>query len=501
MLQSEYDKLIQLIKDKLLSDIAIETSKIKEAAEKKTEEIQSLSVEQQTNKTIELLEKRLEFFENVGIPDDPEILFSKAKILREKNMHKEAILLLEKLVDKVPLHKEAYWYLGFEYSELKDNDNAIKNYKKQLEINPTDSSAYNNIALKYKAKDNLLDALESLNKAIENSNKKELYYTNRIDILKKLNSFDRAIEDYISLLGINPDKADYYNELIKLLRHENRINDTTNFFDKAINHFKENEPELSNSFNFSKATFLGEIGKEQSAIEILQVLIDSNYKIERCYIRIADLKNKIGKTEEAISILSNGISNNPLSSELYVYKAYIESGISEDDSKSTIDIGGKSINTETYYFISGRFFYKRDKFTLAKHSYKGALKLIEAKLQNEKIEEGDLMNYYETTIILQKSLTVFNEQYRKLIVSEKYLIILMVLDIINRLNTNFNDAEREKAITEIKSLNIEAKDKDLLNWNFDDISGFIEKTKGGDLAFFTNKLIKYIERKINLDEL
>ena len=98
LLQLEYDKLTQLIKDKLLSDIEIETSKVREVAVKKTEEIQNLSVEQQTNKTIELLGKRLEFFENIGIPDDPEILFSKAKILREKSMHREAILLLEKLV-------------------------------------------------------------------------------------------------------------------------------------------------------------------------------------------------------------------------------------------------------------------------------------------------------------------------------------------------------------------------------------------------------------------
>ena len=170
-------------------------------------------------------------------------------------MHKEAILLLEKLVEKIPLHKDAYWYLGFEYSELKDNDNSIKNYKKQLEINPTDSSAYNNIALKYKAKDNLLEALDCFTKAIEHSSRKELYYTNRIDILKKLNSFERAIDDYIILLSINPNKVEYYNELIKLLRHENRINDTTNFFDKAINHFKENEPELSNNFSFSNHPF------------------------------------------------------------------------------------------------------------------------------------------------------------------------------------------------------------------------------------------------------
>jgi tetratricopeptide (TPR) repeat protein len=501
LLQSEYDKLTQLIKDKLLSDIEIETSKVREVAVKKAEEIQNLSVEQQTNKTIELLEKRLEFFENVGIPDDPEILFSKAKILREKKMHQEAILLLEKLVEKVPTHKDAYWYLGYEYAELSDNENSIKNYKKELELNPTNSSALNNIALRYRTKGNFLEALECLNKAIENSNKKELYFTNRIDILKKLNSYERAINDYISLININPDKSDYYNELIKLLRHENRYNDTILYFDRAISHYIENDPELSNSFNFSKASFLGEIGKEQSAIDIFQSLIDNNYKTETCYIRIADLKSKIGKTDEAIEILSNGISNNPLSSALYIYKAFIESDVSEANSKKTIDVGGEKINTENYYFTSGRFFYQREKFALARHSYEGALKTIEPKLKNEEIEEGDLMNYYETLIILQKSLKQFNEHYRKFIVSEKYLIVLNVLDIINKLYSSFNDMEKSKALLEIKELNIEAKDKDSINWNFNDIKGFVEKTSSGELAVFTDNLIKYIKGEISLDEL
>lgn len=501
LFQSEYDKLIQLLKDKLLSDIAIETSKIKEVAEKKTEEIQSLSVEQETNKAIELLEKRLEFFENVGIPDDPEILFSKAKILREKNMHQEAILLLEKIVSKVPTHSQAYWHLGYEYAEINDIENSIKSYNKHLEINPKDSSALNNIALRYKAKGDLLEALECLSRAIEYSGKKELYYTNRISILKMLKSFDRGIQDYISLLSINPDKSAYYIELINLLKQEKRDDDVITYYDKAINHFKEKEFELSNDFSFSKALFLEISAKEQLAIDILQTLIDSNYKVENCYIRIANLKNKIGQTPDAITILSNGISNNPLSSSLYICKAFIESGTDERISKSTIDAGGSLINTESYYFTAGRFFNKEKKPNLAKHCYEMALKIIEQKLKNEKIEEGDVMNYYETSIILQKPLTLFNEDYRKLIVTEKYIIVLTVLDIISSIYSDFSNTVKEKAILAIKGLNIEAKDKDFVIWNFSDIGGFVEQNKEGDAALFISKLIKYMEQKIKIEEL
>jgi tetratricopeptide (TPR) repeat protein len=500
LLQSEYDKIIQIIKEKLLSDIAIETSKLKEVAEKKTEEIQSLSIEQETNKTIELLEKRLEFFENVGIPDDPEILFSKAKLLREKKMHQEAIKLLEKIVEKIENHSQAYWHLGFEYAEIGDIENSIKNYKKHLELKPNDSTALNNIALRFKSKGKNLEALDFLNKAIEHSDKKELYYNNRISVLIKLNSSDRVIQDYISLISINPDKVEYYNELIKLLKQEKRNDDVIAYHDKVINHFKEKDIELSNYYSFTKALFLGDTSKEQSAIDIFQSLIDANYKVEPCYIRIADLKNKLGQTKEAIQILSNGILSNSLSSSLHIYKAFIESGSSEDKSKESIDKGGTLINNENYFFSAGRFFFKEDKHNLAKYCYEGAIKLIEQKIKSEKLEEGDIMNYYETLIILQKPLTEFNEKYRKLVVSEKYLIVLTVLDIAERLYRKYNSEERAKATNEIKKLNIEAKDKDLIKWNFNDIIGFIDKTKGGELASYMNEVKNYLERNISNDD-
>ena len=501
LLQDEYENIIKVLKAKLLSDIELETSKVREIAEIKSEEIQKLSVEQQNNRTIELLEKRLEFFENVGIPDDPEILFSKAKILREKKMNKDAIMLFEKLVEKAPEHKEAFWYLGYEYAEMGDNDNSIKNYKRQLELNPKDSSAMNNIALRYKAKGNLLEALENLNKAIELSSKRELYYTNRISVLKKLNSIDKVIADYSQLITINPEKEDYYNELTAVLENEKRDVEAINFYDKAINHFKDKNVEISNNFNFSKASFLGNIGKEQVAIEILQNLIDDNYKIESCYIKIAELKSKLGQTGDAIIILNNGITKNPLSSILYIYKAFVESNVSEKQAKQTIDNGGAAINNESYYFIGGRFFNKNNKFLLSEYCYHGALKIIETKLLNEKIEEVDIMNYYETSIILQKKLNDFESKFRSLIVSEKYRIILTALDILNRLYKNFDREEEVKAILELKSLNIEAKDKDLINWNFDDIYYFIGREKRGDFFKFAEKLIKYLQREISYEEI
>jgi tetratricopeptide (TPR) repeat protein len=500
LLQEEYDKITKLLKDKLISDIEIETSKVREIAEKKTEEIQGYSVSDQNNKTIELLEKRLVFFENISIPDDPEILFSKMKILREKGMHREAIVLLEKLIERVPNHNEAFWYLGYEYRRIEDIANSIKYYKKHLEINPNDSSALNNISLSYKDKGKMLDALEALNKAISLSDK-EVYYTNRIDVLVRLDSNDKAIEDYIKLVSINPSKEGYYNGLIGLLKNEGRDSDVIIYFDKAVNHFAKDNADMANAFEYSKALFLGDKGKEQTAIDILQKLIDGNYKIENCYVEIARLKNKLGRTDEAKNILNAGISKNPLSSLLYIFKAFIESGERESNAKSTIDIGGAAIATENYYFTGGRFFNRNEKFELSRYCYEGALLVNKKKLLTDEIEEGDLMNYYETSIILQKPLIEFNERYRKLIVSERYVIILSVLDILMQLFDSYTEESKGKALRDIKKLNIEAKSKDIVRWDFDDIYLFIEKHKGDELARFTSKVIRYLKRELKFNDL
>lgn len=501
LLQDEYDSIVQLLKDKLLNDIELETSKVKSIVEQKSDEIKKLSVEEQSSKILEVLEKRLEFFESVGIPDDPKILFSKGKLLYEKEMYPEAISLFEKLVENDSNHKQAYWYLGYAYAEIGKNEKSIENYKKQLELNPKDSSAMNNIALRCQAKGELLDALDYLNQAITLSNQRELYYTNRISILKQLKSNERAIKDYIQLININPDKEYYYESLVELLEKEDKKIEILNYYEKAINHFKDFNLKLSNKFSFNKAKYLGNNQEELDAITIFQGLIDDGYEIENCYLNIANLKNNLDKTDESISILNNGIKTNPLSSSLYLYKAFIESNNSIDAAKKTINNGGELINNEGFFFLGGRFFNQKSKTELGTFCYEGAIKIISKKLQKEKIEEVDVMNYYETNIILQRPLDNFESNYRKLIVSEKYLIVLSVIDALTTLIRNFTEDEKKKVLETIKGLNIEAKDKDLIKWNFDDLYWFIKTKNENELAEFCKNIFKYINRQIDFNEI
>lgn len=502
LLTKEYQDIIDLLKDKLLNDIEFETSKVKSIAEQKSKEIESYSLEEKNNKTLEILENRIKFFENIGIPDDPDILFSKGKILYEKEMYEDSITLFEKLISKDPEHKNAYWYLGYAYAKLNKTDESIKNYEKHLKIKPDDSSALNNISLRFKEKGDPLKSLEYINKAIVLNESKELYFKNRISIYKQLKSNDKIIEDYHSLIKVNPDNKEYYDSILTYLKEKELHEEILKIYDKAENHYINQNENITNEFIFSRALYLGNKSEELESIQLFQGLIDKEYKTEHCYIQIANLKDKIGKTEEAISILENAIRSSPLSSSLYIYKSQIQSKTDIDLAKNSIDEGGQAINSENFYFVSGRFFNKKKHNELSVYSYLKASEFIKAKLDSGKLEEGDLLNYFESLIIAKLPLDEFNANFRSSIKSDKYL---KTLNIIELLATILNEDEEilniENLVNKIKDIDLSSYDAGYINWNFDDLYWMLianDKIKG---AKFLQQISKYLKKEIKIDEL
>lgn len=500
VLEEDYKKITDLIRERLLTDIEVETSKVKRIAELKTEEISSLSMPESHEKTLNMLEKRLEFFENIGIPDDPEILFSKAKLLVEKKMIAGAIELFEKVVEKVPEHPMAYFHLGYNYSILKDSTNSIKNYQKHLIIAPDSPGAHNNLALQYKDKDKLLDALEHFDRALAINPDVELYNNNKIDVLLKLKSFTKVIEIYRKLISLKPIPK-YYHLLLKYLKQENRFEETVICFDEAIEVFKE-DTDLSNSYKLLKAQFIGEKGKKEDAINIYQSLISEGYSLDSCYMNIADLRYELGDRKLAIEILDNGIASNPLSSYLYIKKAFIELDKGQKKAEAILVDGGNKINNENYFLVAGRFFQDKSKPSLANFCYGAALKIVESKLTEPgERAESDMMNFFETSIIIGKDTAYFDENFRSEIQNEKYKIILVTLDTIVLVAKGLNDKVKNEAIRKLKDLNLEAREEKETGWDFNDILIYIEKNYDSAIYGFVQKITKYIKREISLDVL
>ena len=499
-LESEYNRIIKIFKDKLLADIDFETSKVKEVAEKKSKEIENFSVQENTSRTIELLEKRLEFFENIGIPDDPEILLSKAKILREKGMSEEAITLLQKILLVEPDNIDAHWNLGYEYSSISNSEKTIFHYKKVLEINPKYSSALNNLGVQFTKAEKHLDALECYDKAIEIEPNNLLYYGNKINVLKKLKSSEKVVKTYDKLISLDSQNSKNYEDVIKYLNSIDRKNDTIKYFDQALE--ETSDLKKIESLKFGKAIQLKNIGKFDDSIESFQNLIDENVNIEKCYLNIADIKNELGLTDEAIEILNNAIVSSPFNASLYIHKAFFESKKSNNDvAFETIIKGSDQIQGENYFFSCGRFFNKKDNYELGVKCYQKALEIIKPKL--EKKEDGNILNYYESLIITNSSnetIEKFRDEYKEVISSEYYQLIFHFLNTCFNLQSNCNKESRETNLEFFKNLNIESKDYKS-TWEFSDILNAIKPKMSIECFNFISELSKYISKDTTYEDL
>jgi tetratricopeptide (TPR) repeat protein len=498
-LEGEYQRIIKIFKDKLLADIDFETSKVKAVVEKKSKEIENFSVQENTSKTIEVLEKRLEFFENIGIPDDPQILLSKAKILREKEMHEEAITLLDKILTSEPNNINAHWNLGYEYSLLNNSEKTIFHYKKVIELNPKHSSALNNLGVELTKIEKNLDALENYEKAIEIEPNSILYYGNKISVLKKLNSSEKVINAYDKLISLDSKNSKNYEEVIKYLNSIDRKTDTIKYFDQALE--ETVDAKKIETFKFGKAVQFKTIKRFDDAIESFQKLIDENVNVEKCYLNIADIKNELGKTTEAIEILDNAILSSPLNASLYIHKAYFESKHSEEFALETIKRGSEQIQGEDYFFTCGRFFNEKRNYEFGIKCYQNALEIIKLKLVKK--EEGNILNYYESLIITndnKNDIETFKAENEEFITSEYYQIIFHFLNSCFDLKINPKKTSRETILESFKNLNIESKDYKS-SWNFSDILIAIEPKMNSESYNFITEVSKYISKEITFQEL
>ncbi|KAA6322664.1 hypothetical protein EZS27_027814 [termite gut metagenome] len=127
--------------------------------------------------------------------------------------------ILEKDRDKAA---ELYIWRGIAWYNKKDYDNAITDYDKAIDINPSYTLAYYNRGFAWVAKKKYNNAIEDYRKAIEI----DPYYANayviRVSILRAMKKYDTAIEDYSKAIEIDPYYANaYYNR--GLAKKENKV--------------------------------------------------------------------------------------------------------------------------------------------------------------------------------------------------------------------------------------------------------------------------------------
>lgn len=115
-----------------------------------------------------------------------EQLISRAEKRKENGNYLASLIDLKKAIAIHPdKETELLFDIAYCQSEVDDNENAIQNYSKYIELNPKSTASLNNRGLLYKKTKELKLAYYDFSKAIEIEPKKALYYSNRAELSKK----------------------------------------------------------------------------------------------------------------------------------------------------------------------------------------------------------------------------------------------------------------------------------------------------------------------------
>lgn len=493
----EFQKVLGVLKEQLISDINIATKEVKTLAETKTQELQGYSIEKESDGALESLNRRIAFFENIGIPDDPKILLSKAKLLDEKKMYDEAIELLDKLIKLEPENSKGYWQLGWEFYNKGNDDKAIENYNKCIQLENNNALAYNNLGAAYQRLGKYSEALSAYEKAMSLDNKKALYYHNKARTLKLLNRSDESIGVYVNAIELFPSEKYLYDGAIELLNTQAKHTELLEVYDLAISNIKEH----SQSYNYAKAFVLAQSNKSDDAVNLLTALAEQNYKPSECYMKISDILFEQGKRAESICVLDKGIYLNPKESRLYLKKATQLIDDNLDAAYDTIITGSSNINDAIFLQSSARLFIdKQNGLIKSRELYRIAgimcfKNYIDKPELKDDAREGNMMNYIESLLINEE----YDEAIRCLnqypIVIEKYFYIKEFMILCIKI-MQLNPIECGELIESFSSLPVGYSS----NWNFSDILSFLRFRTDEKNYNLLSAISELLTKKINYEE-
>ncbi len=166
------------------------------------------------------------YLENViAIAPDYELAYLNLSLVRmNEGDLTEALVLVDKVIERNPNMRKAYYYRATLYKKMGKNDKALKEYDKVEK--KFDNNGYHfflNRAIAEKMSGDALNALEDLNTAIELETENATLYKLRGNVHILLKNYSAAVEDYNEAINLNNGFSEaYFNRGIANLLGNNR---------------------------------------------------------------------------------------------------------------------------------------------------------------------------------------------------------------------------------------------------------------------------------------
>ena len=147
---------------------------------------------------------------------------------------KKSEKLLSQYVKKAPAEFDPIHLLAVVYAFNLKHYEAIKYYKRALNLNPRDAQALSNLATSLNVIGNHQESLEAQEKAIKLDPNNADFWYNAGNILCDLGKFEESFKYYEKALNLNPYSDQTLNNYGKALLDLKRFSESINYFDQAI---------------------------------------------------------------------------------------------------------------------------------------------------------------------------------------------------------------------------------------------------------------------------
>jgi tetratricopeptide (TPR) repeat protein len=151
----------------------------------------------------------------------------------EKGKYDESLKNIDKALKIDPNLPEAYFWLGFNYKEMKMTDKAIASFRKAVELKPDYTDAYVYLGLLSEEKKDP-KAVEYLTTAIRINPKDTAALYARGKYYQDIDSFQRAIDDYQKILQLDPGKRSANYGIGYCLYYLKKYDDALGYFSKVL---------------------------------------------------------------------------------------------------------------------------------------------------------------------------------------------------------------------------------------------------------------------------
>ena len=292
--------------------------------------------------------------------------------LYQKGELEEAIRQYKQALEINPAYKDAQNNLGVALFAKGDLEEAIAQYRKALEINPDDAGSLSNLGLAFLKKGDLDEAITQYRKVLKiNPNLAEARSNLGLALFRKGDQ-EQAIAQYREVLKIRPDDAGAYNNLGLALVKEGQLDEAIAQYRKALE-IKPDYAEIHGNLGDAlarKGNLEDGIAQFQKAVALQPDLAEARDNLGKALLRKGDFGGAMACLEKTTAPSPDPLARwNNLGNELLQKQDWDEAIVCY---QQAIKINPRSADTFPYL---GMAFFKKGEIKEAMGCWQQALEI------------------------------------------------------------------------------------------------------------------------------